>query len=415
MLADPPTILSPPANCSCAGADRLLAAIPAALIGVRPDGTVAVWNRAAERAFRLTADAVLGHRLGELPVRWGDDRLRARMQEGDDEPGSIEDLGYELPDGTRGVLRVLVNPVIADDGATELNLFLAEDRTERRVLEAQLTQAQKLESIGQLAAGIAHEINTPIQYIGDNTHFLKDAYGSVLQVAAHLDALLAIARKADPKATKALEAKVADCGLEFFKDQVPEALDHTLQGVKHVAGIVRAMKEFSHPGADEKTPIDLNRAVETTVTVARNEWKYVAELTTELDPYLPTVLGFPSDINQALLNLIVNAAHAIQASGKGEMDKGHIAIKTRVVREAIEVSVTDNGSGIPPAIRHRIFDPFFTTKPPGKGTGQGLAIVHAGIVKRHGGAVRVDSTLGKGTTFTLSLPRKVSAVPEAPG
>ena len=389
--------------------DPLVEAIPAALIGVRRDGTLAVWNRAAERAFRLPATETIGRRLSDLPVRWGDDRLDRRVAEADHRPGAIEDLGYELPDGTRGVLRVLVNPVAGAEGKPALSLFLAEDRTERRALEAQLTQAQKLESIGQLAAGVAHEINTPIQYIGDNTHFLKEAFDSVLQAAACIDELIALARRADPTAAAALETRVADCGLDFLRDQVPEALDHTLQGVKHVAGIVRAMKEFSHPGSDEKTPFELNRAVETTVTVTRNEWKYVAHLDTALDPDLPKVLGFPGDINQALLNLIVNASHAIQAAGKGESAKGNITITTRVAGEFVEVAVRDDGCGIPPAVRHRIFDPFFTTKPIGKGTGQGLAIVHAAIVKRHGGTVRVDSEVGKGTTFTLALPRTPAA------
>jgi signal transduction histidine kinase len=402
MSSPPAPIAAPP--------DPLVEAIPAALIGVRRDGTLAVWNRAAERAFRLPAAAALGRRLNELPVRWGDDRLDRRVSDADARPGAIEDLGYELQDGTRGVLRILVSPVVGAEGTTSLSLFLAEDRTERRALEAQLTQAQKLESIGQLAAGVAHEINTPIQYIGDNTHFLKEAFDSVLQAAACFDELIALAKRADPKAAAVLEARVGDCGLDFLKDQVPEALDHTLQGVKHVAGIVRAMKEFSHPGADEKSPFDLNRAVETTVTVARNEWKYVADLTTDLDPDLPQVFGYPGDINQALLNLIVNASHAIQAAGKGETAKGTIAITTRVAGPCVEVSVRDDGCGIPPAVRHRIFDPFFTTKPIGKGTGQGLAIAHAAIVNRHGGTIRVDSEVGRGTTFTLALPRDAGPV-----
>ncbi len=279
-------------------------------------------------------------------------------------------------------------------------LVLAIDVTDQKVLEEQLKQAQKLESIGQLAAGIAHEINTPIQYIGDNTAFLGDALRD-------LSGVLAAYRSAtDPAAAvRAGEAAAQAVDLEYLLEETPRALGQTLDGVKQVARIVKAMKEFAHPGTAEKSAVDLNKALGTVITVARSEWKYVAEVVTVFDPDLPPVPGLPGELNQVFLNLLVNAAHAMNAAGGGaDGKKGVITITTRKMGNMVEVLVADEGGGIPEGIRGRIFDPFFTTKPVGQGTGQGLAIAHAVVVKRHDGSITFDSKVGVGTTFAVRLP-----------
>lgn len=274
-------------------------------------------------------------------------------------------------------------------------LVLAIDVTERKVMEEQLKQAQKLESIGQLAAGIAHEINTPIQYIGDNTNFL----GEVLR---DLSTVLAAYRLAshDPAALPAAEAAAQAADIEYLLAEAPQALSQTRDGVKQVARIVKAMKEFAHPGTTDKVAVDLNKALETVTTVARNEWKYVADLHTRFDPNLPAVRALPGELNQVFLNLLVNAAHAVKAVG----GKGTITITTRKLGNMAEVLIADSGCGIPEDVRRRVFDPFFTTKPVGQGTGQGLAIAHTVVVKQHGGAITFESEVGKGTTFIVRLP-----------
>ncbi|MBA4062985.1 MAG: hypothetical protein C0501_04620 [Isosphaera sp.] len=277
-------------------------------------------------------------------------------------------------------------------------LVLAIDVTDRKVLEDQLKQAQKLESIGQLAAGIAHEINTPIQYIGDNTTFLAGALADLGRVAR-----LYRAAGDDPAAQAGAARAAEEADLDYLLDEAPRAIGQTLDGVKHVARIVQAMKEFAHPGTDEKVPVDLNRAVETVVAVARNEWKYVAEVVTDLDPDLAPVPGLPGELNQVFLNLLVNAAHAVKAANPDGV-KGTITLSTRRAGAAAEVRVADTGCGIPEAIRGRVFDPFFTTKPVGQGTGQGLALAHAVVVKRHGGTIAFESESGRGTTFVIRLP-----------
>jgi signal transduction histidine kinase len=206
-----------------------------------------------------------------------------------------------------------------------------------------------------------------------------------------------------PGVAASLQQAEQACDLEFITAEVPRAIDQSLDGARRVAKIVRAMKEFSHPDSAEKTATDINKAIESTITVARNEWKYVSEVVKEFDASLPAVVCYPGDINQVVLNLIVNAAHAIKDQVK-EGEKGQITVRTQNQGELVQISVTDTGSGIPEAIRNRVFDPFFTTKEVGKGTGQGLALAYTVVVKKHGGKIWFETEVGKGTTFFLTLP-----------
>jgi signal transduction histidine kinase len=246
-----------------------------------------------------------------------------------------------------------------------------------------------------------------MQYIGDNIRFLEESFQSLSEALQSHTSLLEAAKNntLTPEAVAAAEQAVAAADTTFLFEEIPSAVKQSLEGVDRVTKIVRAMKEFSHPGAREKAPADLNRAIESTVTVTRNEWKYVAELKLELDPELPAVPCLIGEFNQCIVNLVVNASHAIGDVIKGKSGaKGTITICTRREGDFAEVRVTDTGTGIPKAARARIFEPFFTTKPLGQGTGQGLAIIYASIVRRHGGTVNFETELGKGTTFILRLP-----------
>jgi PAS domain S-box-containing protein len=307
-----------------------------------------------------------------------------------------------------------ISPIKGQTGEIEGFLGIKRDITgqkradqERALMEIQLRQAQKLEAIGQLAAGIAHEINTPMQYVGDNARFLKDSFRGLVPIFETHEELLRAAKSNSltPELFARAEGVLEGSDLAYYREQIPAAIDETLEGVERVTKIVRAMKEFSHPGGHERSNADLNRAIETTVTVARNEWKYVADLKLDLDPALPLVPCYVGEFNQAVLNLIINAAHAIGDVVKAHPGtKGTITIRTRLDDGHVEVRVIDTGTGIPEVIRPRIFEPFFTTKEVGKGTGQGLTIVYSAVVKKHGGAVSVESEVGKGTTFILRLP-----------
>lgn len=261
--------------------------------------------------------------------------------------------------------------------------------------ERHLAHKQKLESIGELAAGVAHEINTPIQYIGDNARFLEHAFGELLQLAegnvtGHLE----------PNGSDQTDGSV----LNHHRSEVPKALEALLDGIGRVARIVRAMKEFSHPGPIERMPVDLNHAIESTILVASHEWKYLAQISTDFEPELPPVPCVAGELNQVILNLIVNAAHAIAEVEKAPGTKGTIRITTRKDGDFVEVRVSDTGCGIPEALQSKVFDPFFTTKPVGKGTGQGLALAYAVIVKKHKGTIRVESQPGHGANFVIRLP-----------
>lgn len=290
------------------------------------------------------------------------------------------------------------------DGAPLRMVGTHTDVTERKASEVRLTHAQKLESIGQLAAGLAHEINTPAQYVGDNTQFLKENFGSMLSALEQYRSLLSSAGSARSWAERdrAMAELSQQLDLEYLTTEIPKAIEQSIEGLDRISSIIRAMKAFSHPGTDHLERADLNSAVESTVTVCRNRWKYVADLHLELDPDLPRVPVLLNEINQTVLNLVVNAADAIATASSADR-KGVIVVSTRVEGNFAVIEVRDNGPGIPTSIQHRVFEPFFTTKPVGKGTGQGLSLCHATVVKKHGG--RISFTTGpNGTSFIIQLP-----------
>jgi PAS domain S-box-containing protein len=282
---------------------------------------------------------------------------------------------------------------------------------ERNLIRAQLGQEQKLTSIGELAAGIAHEINTPTQYVGDNIHFIKDAFNEFFALQKCYAELLQAARtdSVTPALIGDIEAALQDMDWEYVAGEVPNAIAQSLDGVQRIAKIVLAMKEFSHPGGEGRKFANLNHSIENTITVASNEWKYLAEMSTELDENLPLVPCFPAELGQVILNLIVNAAHAIgDVVGDDSHAKGTITISTLQVQRQVEIRISDTGNGIPDSVREKVFDPFFTTKEVGKGTGQGLAIARSVVVDKHGGTLRLETTQGQGTTFIVSLPLDVA-------
>ncbi|MBM9613724.1 PAS domain S-box protein [Desulfobulbus rhabdoformis] len=344
--------------------------------------------------------------IGEPPLIFRDeqvdvkikDELRQAMNEGKAWNGRFN---THRKDGTMMEEDATVSPVRNDAG--ELTHFVAikRDVTELSNLQRQLLQAQKLEAIGQLAAGIAHELNTPMQYVQNNVSFFKQSFDE-------LQPLLAALEKIEPAAMPSpAREELADQDLEFLLEEVPTSIQETLDGIDRVAKIVAAMKEFSHPGVQEREATDLNHTIENTLIVCRNEYKYDAELQTDFDEALPLVPCFPDQFNQVILNLIINATHAIQMRKAVEPElSGLITVTTRSLGSWVEILVTDNGTGIPGKVKARIFDPFFTTKEVGKGTGQGLTIAHDIMVNKHDGEITFHSIPGEGTTFALRLPLK---------
>ena len=291
----------------------------------------------------------------------------------------------------------------------ELQDQLYNEMRERERMAIELRVAQKLESVGRLAAGIAHEINTPIQYVGDSVHFLREAVDGLQSLLVSyregLGKVSAGTPVGDVEAALAKATEAAD--LEFLNAEIPQAFERTLEGVDRVSGIVRAMKEFAHPDSTEHASADINRALQTTLIVTRNEYKYIAQIESHFSELPPVVCNI-GELNQVFVNLIVNAAHAIQASGK-DISAGRITITTDAYPNAVHIGIGDNGCGIAHDNLDRIFDPFFTTKEVGKGTGQGLAIARSIVVDKHRGKINVHSAADIGTRFTIVLPIDVAA------
>lgn len=312
----------------------------------------------------------------------------------------VNEYRIQRPDGGTRVIRDQAYPMLDAQGRLHRFGGIMHDVTEDRRIQQELRLSQRLEAVGQLAAGIAHEINTPAQFIGDNLRFVRDGIATMLDLQARLEVMARGDEPGDPQRVAEL-LDAAD--FDFLRADLPLAIEQSLDGIQRVATIVRAMKEFSHPGSELPEPIDLNETVRSAITVTRNEWKYVANLHDDLDPDMPPVTCHRQAISQVLVNLIVNAAHAIEQAGPKEQFP-FIVISTRFSDGWARIAVRDEGTGIAPEIRERIFDQFFTTKDVGKGTGQGLALAWRTVVDGHGGHIECESDVGVGTTFVVQLP-----------
>ena len=366
-----------------------------AILILNEAGLVEFVNPAAESMFGVDATSAVGR-----PCPFG-----AALD------SSFE---IEVPDRDGRQRQAEVRIVDTSWRGLEATMATVRDITERRALELQLGQAQKLESVGRLAAGIAHEINTPTQFITDNVTYLRGVFER-LEPAVRAAQVLTDAAEAGPpdEATVASAREaLAAARIDDASEEVPEAISDSLDGLGQVARIVGAMKVFAHPGSSEKTAVDLRQAIESTVAVARNEWRDFATVTIEVDPALPAVPAVAGDINQVLLNLIVNASQAI-ADRPNRDGFGTIAIDARQRGDWVELNVSDDGIGIRDEHRAHIFDPFFTTKEVGRGTGQGLSISRTIVVERHGGMLDVASKPGEGSIFTMRLPLSFDAAASA--
>jgi len=367
-------------------------------------GHIALSNQAAERLLgddgKLSSrslDLIVKLKIGDELVDFADGPLLQVIRDG--KAMKDDDAVLVRHDGRPLAVAYACSPLVEKDGVQGAILSFR-DISAYKQAQRDALQSSKLASVGQLAAGIAHEINTPIQYIGNNLSFLAEAFRSMTTLLERAEELI---KAQGDEATLAVfqDAKeLADS--DYLQANIPDAAAQSLEGVSQVARIVLAMKEFSHPGEREKAEEDLNRAIENTLAVSRNEWKHHAKVETDLAADLPRVKCLGGEMNQVFLNLVVNAAHAIQEAGRGA--DGRIFISTKRAGEFVEIIVEDNGAGMTEEVRSQIFDPFFTTKKVGKGTGQGLAICRDVVVAKHDGRIAVESTPGVGSRFSVILP-----------
>ena len=392
-----------------------------------PGAPIIFANPAAAQGFRCGAQALIGRPFVDLTtqaegLRRELRRIARKLILGQEARTEAE---FRRDDGSTFVLGMTIAPLQDDLGRIthavafgrditplleerrkkiELEIKLDAERRERERIALELRLAQRLESVGRLAAGIAHEINTPIQYVGDSVQFLRSAVEDLQRLnSVYFESVnsLGDSRQYDDFRKRIARAE-EEIGKDFILAELPQAFDRTLEGIERVTHIVRAMKEFAHPASQEQVAADLNHAIETTLLVARNEYKYVARVELQLGS-LPQVICNIGELNQVFLNLIVNSAHAVHESGR-DLSSGLISIRTSHNEDFVDVEIEDNGCGIPPENLDRIFDPFFTTKEIGKGTGQGLAIAHNIVVDKHAGQFLVQSEPGKGTRMTIRIP-----------
>ncbi|WP_337995711.1 sensor histidine kinase [Oleispirillum naphthae] len=348
--------------------------------------------------------------LVDVPPDWKERHRRALA--GEDMP-PVE-IFFTRPDTGRVEWMITQSlPWTREDGEIGGILIFAQIITARKEAEAaaesrqaSLQHQQKMEALGTLAGGIAHEINSPIQYISDNLGFLSGAVGDLSGLVALYREALAAAGP-PPETRQRIAGAEAAIDLPFLASESGEAVAQALSGVRAISRIVTAIKTFSHPGHADPMPVDINGVIRDAVVVSRNQWKPVAEVEEDLDETMPLILGHGDQLGQVVLNLIVNAMHAIEDADRA--GRGRIRLSSRACGDHAEIRIEDNGSGIPAHLIGRIFEPFFTTKAPGRGTGQGLSIVHAIVARGHGGEVKVESDPGHFTRFTVSLPYRLTA------
>jgi PAS domain S-box-containing protein len=388
---------------------HLISSIPAIVIGLTQAKEVVWWNSQAEEILGKKAAEVIGTPFDRCDLKWDWPAVQMALSrcQAEAQPIQMDMLRFRNKEGEERLLGLTIKPI--DNGLTRHLRFtiIGEDHTDRRKMEHQLAQAQKMEALGLLAAGIAHEISTPAQFVGDNTRFIGDAFEDLIQITGGFKKLLE-AVKATASHTQLVEkiqSQIKNSELDYLLKEIPAAIEHIGEGVARISKIVHSMKMFSHPGGKEYKLLNINEAIENTVTITRNEWKYTAEVITDLDGTLPMIPCLRGEINQALLNLMANAAHAISETHRfNSVEKGTITISSRKIDQWAEIRVSDTGVGIPAESQDQVFDLFFTTKEEGQGSGQGLAIAHSAIVDKHHGHLTFESQPDHGTTFIIRIP-----------
>ena len=387
---------------ACVRLNAMLDCAPAFIIALNRSGTIDFINRTLPQHAKEDVIGLHWHAFfhGQQRVMM-ESKLRAMYET---ETTQIFESNTPGPDGRPVWLDTQIAPIRCA-GEIVGAVLVSQDVTERKRVHAELLSSRQMALLGTLAAGVAHEINTPIQFVGDSMEFLSGAMEALLGLVGTLQTLRYAAAAGQPLAALVEATRKAEeaVDLAYLRESLPPAFERCVGGLNQISRIARSLNDFAHPGDDAKAPVDLNRIVENALTIARSEYKFVATVETQFAE-LPPITCHAAEISQVILNLVVNAAHAIGDVVKDSGNKGVITVSTRLERGAAVIAIGDTGTGIPEAIRSRIFDPFFTTKEVGRGTGQGLSIAWSMVKERHGGELAFETEVGKGTTFFVRLP-----------
>lgn len=386
--------------------EKLLTAISAIFIAVDSNGFIFQWNKPAEKFFGIPREKAAKHLfVNVLKDYIGKDKLNEIFKKGlkQDKSSKEIEISVGLNPGANGIKLLLssVSPIMDRAGKKLGFILLAKDITNKKEEEMRQHLSRRLESLGQMASGIAHEIKTPLQYIAHNARFVTDSFKGVIQLYKMVNETLAGIRQPDhPEPAAKMKELIADYDVEYIMEEIPKASDQIANGVNKVSEIVNAMNTFSHPGTGCKEKSDINRLLKTTLVMAQNRIKKNADIHLNLFEELPRVPCYPGELNQVFLNILVNAVDAIVETGKW----GLIKVSTYLEGNEAVISISDTGAGIPESHRENIFNPFFTTKEVGKGTGQGLSLAHNVIIEKHKGKLDFVTKKGEGTTFIIRLP-----------
>lgn len=382
-----------------------------AMIELDTDANIVEVNEAAERALQWSSDELVGKPYHAT--------VHHTQRDGTEYPAPFCPPLISLADGIvhhcsevfwgKDGSAVPVDYVCypcRDTDQSIVGLIIAfHDLAEKKREEGKRVQTEKMESIGQLAAGLAHEINTPAQYVLDNLHFVQDSIRTLLDWGRDIEKIVEEKLTLPEEVREVLAARREEIEWEYLAEDLPQAVSESLEGLAKISEIVLAMKDFAHPGVGSRSLTDLNELIRSTTVVTRSEWSQIADLDLQLDPELPEIELYPADVSQVILNLILNAIQAVKEMlGEERTKKGIIQICSRPVENWAEIRVHDTGSGIPDEIAGRIYDPFFTTKDVGLGTGQGLSVAHSTIVDKHGGTLSHECPQEGGTVFIVRLP-----------
>ncbi|MBW1975553.1 MAG: PAS domain S-box protein [Deltaproteobacteria bacterium] len=382
-------------------------AVSAIVIAIDENGIVYRWNRQAENYFGIRASVAVGSSLEdltkELPIA---EYVKSASETGQ---SVSKEIKTENLNGRISFLEVLIHPYKKTDSGKHKILIVAFDITEKKHMEMQVAHSQKLQAIGTLAAGIAHEINSPAQCIAANLPFIQESFTELLKIISQYQELGGL----DPSSPRRLELlknikkSEEEIDIDFLTTEIPQAIQQSIECITQIQKIVSSIRDFSHPLTPKRQWVDINKSIQSVVNLTKNEWKRIAEVSLKLDPKLPLLYCSPTEINQVLLNLVVNALQAIQEKKeKNSNFWGRLTLETSLNGPWCEIKISDNGVGIPDTIKDKVFEPFFTTKDPGMGTGQGLAIAQAIVVRGHSGQIFFNSKEGKGTEFVIRLPLK---------
>jgi PAS domain S-box-containing protein len=394
---------------------KLIAAISSILIAVDSKGEITQWNAASKTIFNIPSDNSVGNHFREVlkynitPVLL--DKMLAKGLGNDNNYENFE-IPVKFNSNPAKLLLGVISPIIDKSGQKLGFLLLAEDITDRKEEEFRRNLSQKLESLGIMAANIAHEVKTPLQYIGHNGTFICDSFGGIKEFFQLLNQSIEHLQDCyEEETVRDIKKMVEDYDIEYLLEEIPLASDHIVRGVSRLTAIIQAMKEYSHPGRGIKESADVNQLMESTLVLIRNKKKEILGIETNFNDHLPHIPCYPGELCQVFMNLLINAADAVQERREKEEKAqqpfhGVITVDTSMEDGEIVVSVTDNGCGIPNDIRDNIYNPFFTTKEVGKGTGQGLAVAHKIIIERHKGSLDFNSRVGEGTSFHIRLPIK---------